>query len=391
MVQPLMRAEPPASAGAPQKAELSVEMATTKKDKEKVYRFRYQIYVEEMRKIITAVDHRRRLLRDDMDDWGDLFYARAGSEIIGTVRLHVGGKDDFPTGLQEAFLMDRFDKFPGDKNQPARMSFVSKAMVDPRYRGSQAFYLLNSVYYDAVRRQDVQFHFCGGAANMVAMYEQLGYRRYKSNFPVLDYGYMIPMVHITQDIDHLRRVRSPLWRNARKLENSPAAAEWFAGQFPEASRYINRQLITKEDIWQLLVGKLGRPLDKAVTLFRGMSEAEALTCADATHIVLCEAGDAIINPTDVCNEIFVIMSGVLSVRRQLTERRSSVAILRPGQVYGDKAFVAHGRQNTTVVAQTDTELLVLPRHALERLETQHPAIAAKLLYNMGVRTARKYA
>jgi hypothetical protein len=366
-------------------------MATTKKDKEKVYRFRYQIYVEEMRKLITKVDHRSRLLRDDMDDWGDLFFVRAGSEIIGTVRLHVGVKSDFPIALQEAFLMDRFDMFPGEESRPARMSFVSKAMVDPRYRGSQAFYLLNSVYYDAVRRQAVQFHFCGGAANMVAMYEQLGYRRYKSNFPVPDYGYMVPMVHITQDIDHLRRVRSPLWRNARKLENSPAAAEWFAGQFPEASRYINRQLITKEDIWQLLVGKLGRPLDKAVTLFRGMSEAEALTCADAAHIVLCEAGDAIINPTDVCNEIFVIMSGVLSVRRQLTDRRSSVAILRPGQVYGDKAFIAHGRQNTTVVAQTDTELLVLPRHALERLETQHPAVAAKLLHNIGARAARKYA
>jgi len=287
--------------------------------------------------------------------------------------------------------MDRFDMFPGDGNRPARLSFVSKAMVDPRYRGSQAFYLLNSLYYDAVRRQNVQFHFCGGAINMVAMYEQLGYRRYKSNFPVPDYGYMVPMVLVTEDIDHLRQVRSPLWRNARKQENSPAASAWFAGQFPEASRYLNRQLIAKEDIWQLLVGKLGRPLDRAVTLFRGMSETEALLCADAAHIVLCEAGDAVVNPADICNELIVIMSGVLSVRRQKADLRPSVAILRPGQVYGEKTFVARGRQNATVVAQTDTDLLVLPRHALERLELQHPAVAAKLLHNIGARAARKYA
>jgi hypothetical protein len=391
MGQPQARPESPPSGGLPRREDLlTVEMAATRKEKEKVYRFRYQIYVEEMRKVLTVVDHRRRLLRDDMDDWGDLFVVRAGEEIIGTVRLHIGTVAAFPGDISDAFVMDRFGEYPAG-GQPGEMSFVSKAMVDPRYRGSQAFYLLNAAYYDALRRRNVQFHFCGGATHMVAMYEQLGYRRFKSNFPVPDYGYMVPMVMLTEDIEHFRRVRSPLWRNARRLDNSPAASAWFAARFPEAARYINRQLLSKEDILQMLGDKLGRPLHKAVHLFRGLNEAEALLCADAAHIVLCEAGDAVVNPTDICNEIFVIMSGVVSVRRQLPDRRSSVAILRPGQVYGDKAYLAHGRQNTTVVAQTDTELLVLPRHALERLETQHPAVAAKLLYNIGARTTRKYA
>lgn len=372
--------------------QISIAVATTRKEREKIYRFRYQVYVEEMGKLLSGdVNHRHRLLTDESDDWGLLFYALAGKEIVGTMRLNIGYANQFTDELRECFAMDVFQRFSCPQFPDHKLSVTNKSMVAAPYRRSQVFYLLGSTVYDTFHSQGCQFNFTGGAPYMVALYEQLGHRRYKSNFPVPGYGYMVPMVLMTQDIDHLRRVRSPLWRVARRHENSPAAAEWFAREFASASRFVNRQLIGKEDIWQMLAGKLGRPLERAVSLFRGMSEAEAMTCAEAGHIFLCEAGDAIVHPTDMCNDIFVIMSGVVSVRRKLPDRRPSVTILRPGQVYGEKAYLANGRQNTTVVAQTDTEILVLPRHALERLETQHPAVAAKLFYNMGVRTARKYA
>ncbi len=391
MGQSLPRAEHSLPAGAPPAAEqISIELATTRKEKEKVYRFRYQVYVEEMGKQLASADHRHRIVVDDEDDWGLLFYARTESAVIGTMRLHIGAANDFLPYLLEHMALERFQKFPG-ADPTTRISYTSKTMVDPRYRRSQAFYLLSATLYDTLRKQGCPFNFTVGAPYMVALYEQLGHRRYKSNFSVPGYGYMAPMVILTEDVDHLRQVRSPLWRIARKLENSPAATEWFAREFPGAARYVNRQLIGKEDIWRMLTDKLGRPLERAVSIFRGMSEAEAMTCADAGHIILCEAGDPIVSPTDMCNDIFVIMSGVVSVRRQAPDRRLSVAILRPGQVYGEKAYIAQGRQNTTVIAQTDTEILVLPRHALERLELQHPDVAAKLLHNMGVRTVRKYA
>ncbi len=372
--------------------QISIELATTPKEKEKVYKFRYQVYVEEMGKILSSADHKRRLVVDaeDADDRCLLFYARTGSEVIGTMRLHLGRASNFLPYLRDNMSLDRFEKFPA-KVPENLISYTSKTMVDSRYRRSQAFYLLSATLYDTLRKMDCPFNFTVGAPYMVALYEQLGHRRYMSNFSVPGYGYMAPMVILMEDIDHLRRVRSPLWRIARKLENSPATADWFAEEFPEALRYINRQMIDKDDIWRMLADKLGRPLERAVPLFRGMNEADAMTCADAGHIILCEAGDAIVDPADMCNDVFVIMSGVVAVRRQASDRRPSVSILRPGQVYGERPFIARGRQNAAVVAQTDTEILVLPRHSLERLELQHPAVAAKLLHNIGVRTARKYA
>lgn len=392
MGQSLQRAEHPLQIGAPLADQVSVELATTRKEREKVYRFRYQVYVEEMGKILSSADHRRRLVVDseDADDRCMLFYARTGSQVIGTMRLHIGRANDYLPYLRDNMAFDRFDNFPA-KIPANQISYTSKTMVDPRFRRSQAFYLLSATLYETLRKMDCPFNFTVGAPYMVALYEQLGHRRYIGNFSVPGYGYMAPMVILMEDVDHLRQVRSPLWRIARKLENSPAAAEWFAREFPGAARYLNRQMIGKDDIWRMLADKLGRPQERAVPLFRGMSEAEAATCADAGHVILCEAGDAIVDPLDMCNDVFVIMSGVVSVRRQAPDRRPSVSILRPGQVYGEKAFVAQGRQNATVIAQTGTEILVLPRHSLERLETQHPLVAAKLFHNMGIRTVRKYA
>ncbi len=392
MNQSLARTEPSHPRRSNPLDQIHIELATTAKEKEKVYRLRYRIYVEEMGRRISRADHRRRLLYDDMDDWGLLFYARAGREIVGTVRLHIGRKDDSPPELTAPMAMDKFQDFCASAGASHPLSFASKGMIASHYRKSRAHHLLCTHYYQACRSHDVLFHFSGGAPSLVAMHEHLGARRYKSNFFVPDYGCMVPFVTLLDDIDHLRRVRSPFGEVAGQWPNSTESAAWFAREFPHAgTRYINKQLTAEAELWRIMGEKLGQPPEKAIGIFRGLTEAEASICANAGHMVYFDQADTAVFPDDMSNEIFVIMSGVLSVRRHTPGRRTSVAILRPGQVYGEKNFVAHTRQNATVVAQTDADLLVLPRHALERLETQHPAVAAKLLHNIGARAARKYA
>jgi hypothetical protein len=367
-------------------------MADSKKEKEKIYRLRYQIYVEEMGKKLVDADHRRRLLFDDMDDSGLLFFAVAGREIVGTVRLHIGYKYEFPWELVEPMGMARFaDYLPGD-GSPRPLSFASKGMIVSHYRNSRAHHLLCEHYYDACRRRGVLFHFSGSAPSLVAMHEHLGARRFKRPFFVPGYGCMVPFVTILDDVDHLRRVRSPFAAAADRWPNSQEASAWFAREFPQApARYINKQLTGEAELWRILSDKLGHRPEHAVGLFRGMSEAEARICANAGHLVYCEQGDTIVYPDDVSHEVLLIVSGSLRASSHPPDRRPSVAILRPGQVYGEKVYVARARHNTTVIAQTDTEILVLPRQAIERLTAQHPPVAAKLLHNMGFRTARKYA
>lgn len=390
MNQLLSRSEPHSHRQLNPPEQIHIDIATTAKEKEQVYRLRYQIYVEEMGRRISRVNHRRRLLYDDMDDWGLLFYARAGGELVGTVRLHIGFSDDFPPELVAPMAMDRFHEFRSSDGASHPLSFASKGMISPHYRKSRAHHLLCTHYYQACRSQGVLFHFSGGAPALVAMHEHLGARRYKSNFFVPDYGCMVPFVTLLDDIDHLRRVRSPFGEVAGQWPAAAESAAWFTREFPHAhTRYINKQLTAEAELWQIMGKKLGQPLENTVGIFRGLTEAEARICAHAGHMVFFEQGDTVVYPDDMSNEIFVVLAGTLVVRRRFAGRRQ--AILRPGQVYGEKTFVAHARRNATVVAQTDTDLLVLPRQALERLEHQHPAVAAKLLHNIGARKARKYA
>ncbi|MDT8902827.1 cyclic nucleotide-binding domain-containing protein [Anaeroselena agilis] len=372
--------------------QIYVGLAVTSKEKEKVYRLRYQIYVEEMGRRLSHVNHRRRLLYDDMDDWGLLFYARSGKEYVGTVRLHIGRKDEFPPELTMPMAMDKFHEFRSCDGASHPLSFASKGMIAPQFRKSRAHHLLCAHYYQACRNQGVLFHFSGGAPALVAMHEHLGARRYKSNFFVPDYGCMVPFVTLLDDIDHLRRVRSPFADVAGQWPNSQESITWFDREFPHArTRYVNKQLTDAAGLWRIIGERLGHPPEKAVGIFRGLSETEAKICASAGHLVYFDQADTVSYPDDMSDEIFIVVTGSLAARRQLASQRLTQAILRPGQVYGEKAFVARARQNATVVAQTNAELLILPRHALERLELQHPAVAAKLFHNIGARAARKYA
>ena len=43
----------------PQEKDVVIKQATTKEEKERVYRFRYQIYVEEMRYKLSEADHKK--------------------------------------------------------------------------------------------------------------------------------------------------------------------------------------------------------------------------------------------------------------------------------------------------------------------------------------------
>ena len=370
--------------------QIHIGLATTAKEKEKVYRLRYQIYVEEMGRRISRVNHRRRLLYDDMDDWGLLFYARVGREFVGTVRLHIGSKDDFAPELVETLAMDIFQQYRSSTGHSHSLSFASKGMVAPHCRNSKVLNLLTTAFYQECRNQGVVFNFVGCAPAIVAMHEHIGARRYKNNFFVPDYGCMVPLVNLLEDVEHLNQVRSPFRLVAGQWPSSAESAAWFARQFPHArTRFVNKQLTDEAELWRIIGEKLGQPPETTVGIFRGLTEDEARICAHAGHMVYFEQSDTVVYPDDMGNEIFVVVAGALAARRRIAGRRQT--ILRSGQAYGEKAFIAHGRQNTTVIAQTDTDLLVLPRQALERLETQHPAVAAKLFYNMGIRTARKYA
>lgn len=65
--------------------------AETEDEKEAVYCFRYEIYVEEMNRYREIADHENRMFREPEDDTARIFYAAQDGQVVATSRFNWGG------------------------------------------------------------------------------------------------------------------------------------------------------------------------------------------------------------------------------------------------------------------------------------------------------------
>lgn len=356
---------------------IAIARAETEDEKQRVYRFRYRIYVEEMGKTgLGEADHRRMVVTGPLDRDAMIFYAEAGGEVVATVRINLSGDSGFPSELREAYSEEHFRAFPASS-----FSFSSRLMVTRGLRGTTALHLLLSHAYERVLERGISFDFCHCAPALVDLYQHLGYRRFTGNFVDPDVGYRVPLVLLTRDSAHLKAVRSPFWR---KLSTRPDLwqnsdiARWLDQSFPVASRAT--ELVLNEDgFWHFLASRLHTSA-RAVPLLDGLDEEQQRRVVKTGTVLDCRAGDAIIRRGDVGNELFVILSGTVEVRMPGAGR--PLAVFVQGQVFGEIAFIANVQRSADVVAVTDTQVLVLTQTYLHRLIKGAPELAAKLLLNL---------
>ncbi len=109
-----------------------IRMAETEDEKRAVYRFRYDVYVEEMGRYEGVADHENRLLVEPEDETGRIFYAARDGEVVGTSRLSWGGDAPFSKRQIRHYALDPFlDEVPLEA-----MGVGERGRVVPRLRGS---------------------------------------------------------------------------------------------------------------------------------------------------------------------------------------------------------------------------------------------------------------
>lgn len=357
---------------------ITIGIAANFLEKMEIYRFRYQVYAEEMSKQFPAMDHANKLLFDDLDKWGVLLYAKAGQQIIGTVRVNIGRLIDFPLFWAKNLSLDRFQKYYGQNNE-AEFAYSSKLLIAPAYRNSIAAPMLSAKVYELCCDQ-VQFGF--GVCNLYLLrfYEQLGFRQVGQHFIDPGYGLLAPYVLLLDDIEHLRTVRSPFFRLARKrkLQNKDIVA-WFRSEFTENSTILNSQLIDEEDLWAFLQQRLGHALERMIPVLYGISASEAQKFLHCCGIVVqCRAGDQIVTSGISSYDLNILISGELESPRSM---QNKLRIL-PGQEFGVNGLVEHPKQTADITAATDAEILVLSSLAFPKFRHAYPAAADRILRNI---------
>ncbi|MGB0721751.1 MAG: GNAT family N-acetyltransferase [Gammaproteobacteria bacterium] len=359
-----------------EKPDTHIRIASSDDEREAVYRFRYEVYVEELGKKPSDADHQRRRLQDAMDPTAAQLYAEADGEIVASLRINP--TTDAGRYWTHVYGLENFTRFPRN-----RMTMTSRLMVAAPWRGTRVLASLLMAAYRWARKYEFRCDFCNCVPALVEFYEQLGYRRYRDGFEDPDSGYHFPLVLLLDDMDHLRAVRSPFLRAARKLPAHTDTAQWFRGAFPEHAHFANRRLMGSDAFWHLLNTKLVEP-SGGVPLLQGLDEDERRRFLNAGALIRCKAGDTIIRTGDVGNEMFVVLEGVAEVFGNRDNLHHSLAVIGPGMVFGEIAYLSEMPRTADVVARSNMELLVMNQQFMQKAMVQMPEVATKVLFNLSL-------
>lgn len=125
-----------------------------------------------------------------------------------------------------------------------------------------------------------------------------------------------------------------------------------------------------------------RSLDlSTIWLFSTCTSKELRLVRRGLDEVTAPAGTALCEEGAIGREFFFIVDGRASVRRN----GRKVALLGPGDYFGELALLDRGPRSASVVADTDMTLLVLTQREFNRLLEDVPPLSRKLLAAMAGR------
>src|SRR5205823_9214007 len=116
-------------------------------------------------------------------------------------------------------------------------------------------------------------------------------------------------------------------------------------------------------------------------VFEGLDPDEIAECTFHSSIVTCAEGDRVLKRGGAARNLFVVLDGALEV----SDEGRRVAVLRPGDVFGETAFLLRCPRTYDVdVLHDGTRLLTVSERTPRRLEKQSPATAATVFANQAM-------
>ncbi len=118
-----------------------------------------------------------------------------------------------------------------------------------------------------------------------------------------------------------------------------------------------------------------------VPLFSACNKTELRSLARRTTDIKVDAGQVIIREHQGAYEFFIVVDGQAEVSRE----GKPVAVIGPGDFFGELALLDRGLRDATVTALTAMEIIVLPQWDFEQALDEAPRMTRKLLAGMARR------
>ena len=188
-----------------------------------------------------------------------------------------------------------------------------------------------------------------------------------------DAGYLIPLVQFRPDEESLRGLGegAGLPRCIDEMGGRSTVRSPLLGGLADYLRAVDAALA---------------PLD--ASLFGGFTRQERRRCLERSNVIRCIRGDRVLKVGGIARNVFVVLDG----RLEVVGGDRPVAVLGPGEVFGETAYLLETRRTFDVdVASEGAELLCLSEHCLRSLTADDPALASKLMGNLAVVLSRRLA
>ena len=192
---------------------LKIRIARNESELEKIYRFRYQVYIKELNRKQEHVNHDQAIIKESLDLYGVNIIAERGSEIIGAARVNFS-TDPYLERYIDFYKVANFDR------QLNRSAVVTKFMVAKSRRGRALSLLLAKACYQVGLDHDVHFTFIDCYPHLIQYFKKLGFKEYQDNLIHPEFGLVTPMVLVNQDLAYLKEINSPFYKisNTSKIK-----------------------------------------------------------------------------------------------------------------------------------------------------------------------------
>ncbi|MBF0104562.1 MAG: cyclic nucleotide-binding domain-containing protein [Deltaproteobacteria bacterium] len=360
-----------------------VFVAKSKQEFESIYRLRYQVYVEELKKgFLKDVDHDQKFVQDPEDHRKDslLLYTGSPDNITGTVRVDIYPAGSIPATIEERFSLKQFSKV-----KDYAVCELGRLVINKNSRGLLILPALSrAVYQHAAIDQDIHFGFLYCAPGLVGAYRRLGFRPYRADLVHNPDGVRIPLVMLASDLDYFREVSSPHLDLAKKKFKSFADSsieEIKNSMFSGVSA-----LLEKEDVWQYIQHSFFKSELNRDSFAQSLTAETLRYLSEKGFVVDVAEQKKVVREGLVEKEMFIILDGTFHV----TRGNKTLAVLEKGDLFGEMAFfLESGQRTASVHSVTAGRLLLLRRKAVLEMMTENPDMAAKLLYHICVMLSKR--
>ena len=138
-------------------------------------------------------------------------------------------------------------------------------------------------------------------------------------------------------------------------------------------------------VWDYVGLKFDEQFIEEIDLFQNMTVREAKIASLMAYTEDLEKGALLFAQGDIGDEMYVVLSGSISIFLDKNGKRTDLVRLEKGNTFGEMGLFRKAERSASAEAAEKTRLLVVNRDCLEPLKKRNPKIAAKLFLNLANR------